>query len=269
MKAKLLILLITVILAGCLYGMDLSVGPCMDYQRKCLILKGDIRKGDAEKFKRFIFDDADSEEKWSNIILISSGGEVEAALALAEEIRKSYEMVFVEESLGACGSACFYLWAAAVERDVWNDAKIGLHRPYLTKERAKTILPEDLDKHNKVLAKKVSEKLREWEIPEYLIEKMLAMSSVDVYWLTKSDLQAIPTVSSAWEESVIAKCDIEDPRIKCNVFSNCKNAEDIIEGFLRNDATKEYVICYAKFRALQSDRYFIDLAIERDKKNPQ
>ena len=89
-------------------------------------LEGGIRAGDAERLAD-LMDQADPAPE--TLILQSPGGSVQDALALGRHIRASgiaTEMLSGE----FCFSACPYLLAAGVRRDIAPDASVGAHQHY-------------------------------------------------------------------------------------------------------------------------------------------
>ena len=89
-------------------------------------LEGGIRAGDAERLAD-LMDQADPAPE--TLILQSPGGSVQDALALGRHIRASgiaTEMLSGE----FCFSACPYLLAAGVRRDIAPDASVGVHQHY-------------------------------------------------------------------------------------------------------------------------------------------
>ena len=59
--------------------------------------------------------------------LDSLGGSVLAAIKIGELLRANDAMVWVQ---GECSSACVFVLAGGVERNLILDSKIGLHRPF-------------------------------------------------------------------------------------------------------------------------------------------
>lgn len=89
-------------------------------------LEGGIRAGDAERLAD-LMDQADPAPE--TLILQSPGGSVQDALALGRHIRA--EGITTQMLSGEfCYSACPYLLAAGVSRDIDPDASVGVHQHY-------------------------------------------------------------------------------------------------------------------------------------------
>ncbi len=83
---------------------------------------------------------------------------------------------------------------------------IGLHRPYFKSDpderggSAKSITQQ----HD--IMKITSDYLRNSDVPQNLIDKMMSRPSNDIYWMTDDDVKQIGEYSPGMEELLIARC---------------------------------------------------------------
>lgn len=89
-------------------------------------LEGEISDGDAGRLTDLI---TQAEPRPDTLILQSPGGSVADALALGRVIRR--EGITTQMLAGEfCYSACPYLLAAGIKRDIDEDASVGVHQHY-------------------------------------------------------------------------------------------------------------------------------------------
>jgi hypothetical protein len=91
-----------------------------------IMMNGEIKGGDAERFEAYLADLADMPEV---IALNSPGGIVDEALAIGRAIRARNLDTTILPGM-ACLSACPYVLAAGVERRVSMSGAVGLHQHY-------------------------------------------------------------------------------------------------------------------------------------------
>lgn len=99
-----------------------------------IVLTGTIAPGDAERIAGRI---AGLEDRPDRVVLNSSGGSVADALALGRGIRAA-GMDTAMRASDICLSACPYILAGGVTRDVAEGARVGVHQHYFGEN---TLLP--------------------------------------------------------------------------------------------------------------------------------
>lgn len=110
-----------------------------------------------------------------------------------------------------CASACFLVWAGGVARaGDW----IGLHRPFFRGSDYGTLSPAQAEAQYNRMVSAVTAYLREVGIPDRIVEKMMAASSQQIFYLTSEEaryLRDAPYLT----ELVISRCgDIETWNLK-------------------------------------------------------
>lgn len=104
-----------------------------------------------------------------------------------------------------CTSACFLIWASGVAR---AKAVIGVHRPYFDRsEYGKLNLQDAMAAYN-AMAEKVKEYLKEMDVPDRIIKKMMRASSEEMVELDNRDLEDLDNAAGGegYVELQIAKC---------------------------------------------------------------
>ncbi len=100
----------------------------LDFARsgETLTLTGQIAIGDAERFADYL---ATSATLPGFIRLNSPGGSVQDALIIGRQLRET-ELDTVMGAGDICLSACPYILASGVARNIHNDAQVGVHQHY-------------------------------------------------------------------------------------------------------------------------------------------
>jgi hypothetical protein len=96
-----------------------------------LVLSGEIAPGDYDRLLSKILEDQDRFLAQNKIILASDGGDVAEALKIAGLVKALVAGIIVGPLTGRCVSACFFIYAAAGQREADGDRLIGINRPYL------------------------------------------------------------------------------------------------------------------------------------------
>jgi hypothetical protein len=114
----------------------------------------------------------------------------------------SHPPLYRRDSRCLCSSACFLIWTAGIGRyGNW----IGVHRPIFDpKEYAKLSLREARRQYGEMV-RTVKAYLKEMDIPDYIIRKMMAASSEEMHYLSAEQAKSL-TNDAARQEWTIAKC---------------------------------------------------------------
>lgn len=140
------------------------------------------------------------------VFLNSPGGDVDAGLQLASIIRQNRLSTYVTAN-STCASACFYLFAAGVDRWTANGAKVGVHSAAengleTDKATAATI------RFSRVLAATL-------DIPDGIIGKIVKTPPQSIYYLSPQDLasmgvQFVPTPANQIQ-NILAEAGLSKP----------------------------------------------------------
>jgi hypothetical protein len=236
--------------------------------RFCTItMHGTIVSGDADRLRKLLRESAPGHTVFQELILDSLGGNVPEAIKLAglvkEALLKTSTIDFDLWAAGdprwyQCVSACFLVWASGTERFSFSYPKggnfgLGLHRPYFSPEgygSAATKIAEA----QQTMTSMVREFLRRENVPENIIELMLAQSSKEVYWVSGAVEERLNGYSPWFEEMMIARCNF-DPAYEresgervTRLLREKKNPDDDAI-YREHKAWKEkYFICQSQVR---------------------
>jgi len=171
-------------------------------------IDGEIQKGDLSKLMmQFI-----GLEDVKRLFINSKGGDLKAALDIADFVRRNHIGVAVAER-GYCASSCFFIFIAGYDRMAMgaNDdgslpkripdspmGFVGVHRPYYAEATA--------PKKQEEMMENVKQRLSKDKVPQYLIEIMMSRPSNDIYWLSDRDLEMIGEFNPGDEEVLIRAC---------------------------------------------------------------
>jgi hypothetical protein len=183
-----------------------------------LNIVGEIRPGDAERVAQSAIEQVTkNRKKIASIWVNSPGGDVAEAIRIADLVSGMKPDVYVAKG-GVCASSCFLIFLAGYERIaswVRDDGGmptpekrasrfglVGIHRPYLKTPSA------DLEsvKKQEELMRRFRSHLASKQVPQYLVDEMMARPSNDIYWLRDRDLELIGPYSAGDEEALIARC---------------------------------------------------------------
>jgi hypothetical protein len=118
--------------------------------------------------------------------LNSPGGDVRVAMALGRILRKERRSVVMGPD-EQCVSACVFVLAGAVDRGVYSE-KVGIHRPFLTRDAA-TTAQQQKDQYADIETL-VKSYLAEMNVDQRLYDDMLRVSPLQVRYLTEDELKA-------------------------------------------------------------------------------
>jgi hypothetical protein len=190
-----------------------------------LVISGEIIPGDTERLLSKILDDENRFLEQNKILLASDGGDVAEALKIAKLIKSLYTQVVVIPLTGRCVSACFFIYAAAAQREADGDRLLGINRPYLAAAEgaaapASAAIVEGGDL-TPVLAF-----LHENAVPGYLVEEMLRHASDDAYWLSADDEKNLGYRSPSFDKYLRTKCAWDD-KLEREVYAGTKPVESL------------------------------------------
>jgi hypothetical protein len=170
-----------------------------------LVMSGEIIPGDYERLLSKIADDQDRFLAQNALILASDGGDVTEAIKIATLVRSLFAAVIVGPLTGRCVSACFFIYAAAAQREADGDRLVGINRPYLAADvlAAPRTDAEILDSKS---ARQVRAFLQDNAVPGYLIDEMFRHASDDAYWLSAGDEKTLGFRSPAFERYLSVNC---------------------------------------------------------------
>jgi hypothetical protein len=159
-----------------------------------LSLTGEIAGGDADRFAAWLDAAELAAEAAVTVALDSPGGSVADALEIGRRLRAAG--FATEVAAGAvCLSACPYLLAAGIDRQVSPEGFVGVHQHYFGES---TVLPawmavEDIQRGQA----EVLEYLDEMGIDLRLMEHSLATPPDEIYILVADELEAYALVTPA------------------------------------------------------------------------
>ena len=191
-------------------GMEFSLTRQNPYipdqlDRQVLLMRGEIRPGDYDRLLQFARRNG-YYLPLSDVILSSPGGDIEEALKIGRLVKQLYITVNVGAETGYCASACFIIFASAVERDT-APGFVGIHRPYLSRETLRSLSPHAAEAAETAALRDAEQYLRELRVPRNLVDIMFEQASTEIYWLSDDEFMHQLGRRPAWyEEFLIARC---------------------------------------------------------------
>jgi hypothetical protein len=170
-----------------------------------LYMSGEFIDGDAQKLRKLVSSDVGKFVS-SPIVIDSNGGNVLEALKIARLVNSSYAIIALPRK-AKCASSCFFILTAASKR--YMEGKVGIHRPYLPKSVADKMNIIEMESSQKDVYKRSSDILKEHNVPQYLIDKMVNSASTEIYWLSDKDKKALGFRPPWYEQMLISKCGLD------------------------------------------------------------
>jgi len=187
------IILFTILYACNVNALEISSNEYTIY------MNGEIVKGDFDKFIKVL---SKRKELPNYITIQSPGGNVYEATKIGTFIREAALGVSVDK---ACGSSCFFILVAGVDRYI-NDSIIAIHRPYYEKDYFSGLSLSSAEKKYRELEYRSRNYLKAMGVPTAIVEKMFFMASDEAHNLTPSERKFLSKRSFAYDEWVKAKC---------------------------------------------------------------
>lgn len=172
-------------------------------------MTGEIRAGD---FDRFLREFASWHEPPAIFFISSKGGNLDEAMRMGEVIRESQIPVWAGDD---CFSACVFLYVAGVERYVFNNGRLGLHRPYFEKTYFSNLSSYDASKKYDDLKNDSIRYLQKMGVSQEVIDRMFATSSQNVDLVSEKEAATLfGSRIPFYEEWLSAKCGEYTPEQK-------------------------------------------------------
>lgn len=182
--------------------------PDRDAQEKLLDqahieIVGEIVEGDFERLKKAINQHKNRFDHSTKplILLNSPGGNVLEALAMGRLLR-SILAVTIVDSNSDCNSACVFLLASGVQRVVFGNGRIGLHRPRFGYDIYGNMNPNEAQQSYSALVQKCTVYMSDMGIPPRVFESMLNTPSQEILFIDSNVGEKIGLLGNdpAWEE---------------------------------------------------------------------
>jgi hypothetical protein len=184
-----------------------------------LVFSGEIIPGDYAALLSKILADRDRFLAQNKLILASDGGDVAEAIKIAKLVKSLYTEVIVGPLTGRCVSACFFIYAAASQREADGERLIGINRPYLVASEARSTstststsaaAPANATMVESGALATVRAFLEDNAVPRYLLDEMFRHASDDAYWLSAEDQKNLGYRSPAYDRYLRDKCAWDD-----------------------------------------------------------
>ncbi len=179
------------------------------YEYESVLLNGEIKRGDYDKLLNFVQQDIFRYENSRGIVLSSPGGDIEEAIKIARFVKNTYKEAFVGQYAGKCISACFFIYASAIERLGDFRKVIGIHRPYIDPSYMKAMSLRDAELYQKNILNVARQYLQDMDVPTRIIDIMFQNASTEVHWLTQNDLDEVGLRLPWYEQFLISKCGLD------------------------------------------------------------
>lgn len=172
-----------------------------------LLMRGEIVPGDYDRLIMYAKQNGLGLAT-TQVNLSSPGGDVAEALRIGKFLKSIFVSVSVGPTFGQCASACFIIFASAVDRQS-GPGLVGIHRPYLSPERMRSLAPGQAETLETKAMLDAEEYLHQLRVPNNLVEIMFEHASNAIHWLTIDELERLGTHPPWYEEFLIARCGLD------------------------------------------------------------
>ncbi len=185
------------------YGAEIGRGLLMDE----VVFEGQIEPGDCLKFRYFM-----SKQGAHRIYLASPGGNLREAMEIGWLVRalkletivpgkwttadinrrwaEARHMKDFEHNY-MCASACFFIFAAGISREVNGlDPILGIHRPYLSEDDLRKLNYDQALRAGQETKTTVEAYLREMSVPSKYSDKLFSIPSDAIQWISTDEFEA-------------------------------------------------------------------------------
>jgi hypothetical protein len=230
-----------------------------------VLMRGEIKPGDYDKLIRFSIKNNVNLLAHS-FILESPGGDIVEALAIGRLLRSIYAPVVVGPRFGRCASACFIIFASAVDR-VGDPGLIGIHRPYVAPVRLQSLTLDEAEREESKALLDAEKYLHALRVPNAIIDEIFAKASTDVHWLSDHELEQLGTRAPWYEEILVARCGLNTREEAIALKSDdvqSNNKLKAVAGCAANltyaDAEKNLNAAVARYSKRVDDEYWANLS---------
>lgn len=176
-------------------------GPIEDLN-STVYLRGDIAAGWPERFVSTLeaMDRKCGAGRLTyTVVLDSSGGNVESALAMGQILRATAATAYVRNG-ATCGSACVFVLAGAVQRVV--DGNVAIHRPFFTD--SKLVGYAERQRRYTRLRKDILKFFQAMNVPTGLLDAMLVVPPDEGHVLSEQELEkyGLSRHDPVWQEEI-------------------------------------------------------------------
>ena len=171
-------------------------------------IEGPIVRGDYAKLTAII----KRRQEFPYFVSVKSpGGDVKEAMAVGRLVRKALLVVSPHEP---CNSACaLIVFASMVNMDLEDDTVVGIHRPIYDPSYFAGLSFSEAHEKTRQLDREVRDYLKEMDVPTDIADRMMAVPSNEVFYLSMSAYRdhvgVNPPAVFEWLKS---KCGAHDPK---------------------------------------------------------
>lgn len=180
-------------------------------------LEGEIKPGDYDRVVTQVLNGGLGIKLWLN----SPGGDAIEAMRIGRLIRDLRMQTEVPNRAGNkawclahpkgasltdcnCSSAYFLIFAAGIHR---SGNHVGVHRVFVNHAQLRSMKPEEAAELTGKVTRAVSAYLSEMGVPAHLIERMKAIPSNEIEWLSQADIDRyFSEYVAQYAEWIAAKC---------------------------------------------------------------
>lgn len=204
--------------------------------RAHISISGHITDQDAVAVNRLIGTATDksfftmySGAKQPHVFLNSLGGNLLAAIEIGRTLRKHAAVIWVGDT-DQCASACVFILAGGVRRNVAPGAHVALHRPYFEGHHFAELSSTEAQSLYRKLIDTSKEYLKDMGMPDILFEQMLRIPSQKAELLTASDLDSLrldgkDPAFEEWDRANAEKAFGKDRFRQIEDFNECLNSD--------------------------------------------
>lgn len=204
-------------------GASYAIEPLKVF-RGALLVEGPIQRGDFDRFRSFLADRAVFEKIRKGVFLASPGGEVMESIKIGYLLRAlNLRTLLPDLPPGQaspihagdlrrpgnylCGSACFFIYVAGIDRNPARVGRLGIHRPVV---KSRFNLPTSKEA-TAVAARGIEDAigfyLRQMGVSDRIEPMMFSIPNDKIHWLSEHEFsEFVRWTSPVFKAALQRKC---------------------------------------------------------------
>lgn len=204
-----------------------------------LHLTGEIRPGDYDKLISAFKKNPQEFVTTQTVYLNSLGGSVSEAIKLANFIRETSRVTFIDDD-AKCMSACFFLFVAGGNR-LFDTGKLGIHRPYYDPSEFKTLSASKAREAYEKLDVRVRQFLSDMRVPEEIVRQMFATPSSSIKLLSANEFERQIGSRQNWYDE-LAKSACPSQSFRCMAIKGRQDRLTMLKTYLGQSIAQEEAV---------------------------
>lgn len=169
--------------------------------RAHVLVSGEIVAGDFQSLRDHIAQQGDKLGSTPLIVLDSSGGDVLEALKIGRFLREISAWTVVD-ARATCSSSCVFVFVAGVQRSMFNNGQLGLHRPRFDHAYFAGLTRQEASEKYDQMVMDIKRYFEGMNVSQKIFDEMLKIPSQRIEFVDRrhAEERGLLGADPAWEE---------------------------------------------------------------------